>query len=120
MFGGFGLFLGSLVAVQVLVTTRGQIVPSLVMLAVGLAIGLSCGAFRVVQLRYSEAARQRLATDVQAASPMNWRRLWVGSLLFVLPLPVARALGAPAVVEFTLMTLLLALVLVHLYRRSRR
>jgi hypothetical protein len=120
VFGGFGLFLGSIGAVQLFVTSRGQIVPSLLMLVVGLVLGLLGGVFRLVQLRYSEAARQRLAADSQVASPTNWIRLWIGTLLFVLPLAVTRALRAPAVVEFSLMTILLALILVQLYRRSRR
>ncbi len=120
VFGGFGLFLGSIGGVQLFVTSRGQIVTSLLMLVVGLVLGLLGGVFRLVQLRYSEAARQRLAADSQVASPTNWIRLWIGTLLFVLPLAVTRALRAPAVVEFSLMTILLALILVQLYRRSRR
>ncbi len=119
-FGGFGLFAGSLGAVQLLVTTRGRIVPSLLMLAVGLGLGLLCGVVRLVQLRYSEAARQRLATDLENPSPPRWLRRWVGALLYVLPLAVTRALGAPPAVEYTVMTLVLAVLLVLLYRRSRR
>lgn len=118
-FGGLGLFLGSLAAVQFLFTTGGQILPSLLALAVGLAFGLAAGACRVIQLRYSETARVRLAAHVEGAPPTNWKRLWIGSLLIFLPMTITRALGAPVAVELTVVTLTLVVVLVQIRRRSR-
>ena len=120
VFGGFGLFLGSLGAVQLLVVSGGQIVPSLLALAGGLAIGLACGVYRVAQLHYSETARVRLADQSQAASPPNWKRLWIASLPILLTVPITRALGAPVAVEFTVMTLVLVVVLAQLRHRRRQ
>lgn len=120
VFGKFGLFLGSLGAVQLLVATRGQIVPALLVLGGGLGIGLAGGLYRVVQLHYSQTARARMDAQVQASSPPNWKRLWIGSLLILIPVPITRALGAPAAVEFTVTTVVLVVVLVQFRRRSRR
>lgn len=120
VFSKFGLFLGSLCAVQLLVATRGRIAPALLALAAGLGIGLAGGLYRVVQLHYSPTARARMDAQVQATSPPNWKRLWLGSLLILLPVPITRALEAPAAVEFTVMTLVLVVVLVQFRRRSHR
>ncbi len=65
VFGGFGLFLGSLGAVQLFVVSEGRVIPSLLMLLAGLAIGFIVGLYRVIQLRHSAAARASLAAQPQ-------------------------------------------------------
>lgn len=120
IFGGFGFFLGSLGAVQLLVVSGGRVVPTLLALASGLAIGLACGFYRVLQLRYSETARARLTTQVEAAPPRNWKRWWIGTLLLLLPIPVIRGLDAPVAVQFTVTTLILVVVLLQVHRNRRR
>lgn len=65
VFGGFGLFMGSFAAVPLFVASGGRIIPSLLMLLFGLAVGFACGLYRVIQLRYSATARAKLAAQPQ-------------------------------------------------------
>lgn len=66
VFGGFGLLLGSSAAVPLFVASGGRIIPSLLMLLFGLAVGFTAGLYRVIQLHYSAAARAKLAAQLAA------------------------------------------------------
>jgi hypothetical protein len=103
-FGGFGLLLGGIGAVQVLIATGGNAGATLIMLLFGVTLGVLAGAFRVVQLRYSPAARARWEAQVRASAGRSRFDLATATLLLLSVLPLlASALDPPAWVPLALL-----------------
>ncbi len=120
VFGGLGLFLGSLSAVQLFVVSGGRVIPSLLMLLGGLAIGFTGGLLRVIQLRHSAAARASLAAQPQPSlssvfSPGNLILLLLG-----VPPMLAVGLRAPALVQVAVVIPLVVAVALQMSRKGHR
>ena len=120
VFGGFGLFLGSLGAVQLFVVSEGRVMPSLLMLLAGLVLGLIGALYRFIELRHSAAARASLAAQPQ---PSLSSVLSLGNLILLLlcvPPMLAVGVGAPALVQLAVLIPLVVAVALQLSRRGHR
>jgi hypothetical protein len=120
VFGGFGLFMGGLGAVQLYLVTDGNLVGSLIALLLGLSLGLLLGMYRVLQLRFKvtrASAEDSVPIHVARAS---WSLENLALILLSLLPMIAAILDAPPVVALALVLPPLALLIVRSKRHSDR